>query len=83
MPSDARILIVDNHEDTLYALESALAPFGYRTLAQCSTLQGGSAGHPAPGGPKGRSGWLVSPCRTRELSDLPPDGREVRPAEAT
>ncbi|MFJ5259018.1 two-component system response regulator [Streptomyces sp. NPDC088387] len=29
MPSDARILIVDDHEDTLYALESALAPLGY------------------------------------------------------
>jgi CheY-like chemotaxis protein len=26
---DARILIVDDHEDTLYALESALAPLGY------------------------------------------------------
>jgi hypothetical protein len=25
MPSDAKILIVDDHEDTLYALESALA----------------------------------------------------------
>ncbi|MGW9026488.1 response regulator [Streptomyces sp. NPDC055722] len=30
MPSDARILIVDDHVDTLYALESALAPLGYR-----------------------------------------------------
>jgi CheY-like chemotaxis protein len=30
MPSDAKILIVDDHEDTLYALESALAPLGYR-----------------------------------------------------
>ncbi|GAA4817283.1 response regulator [Streptomyces ziwulingensis] len=30
MPSDAGILIVDDHEDTLYALESALAPLGYR-----------------------------------------------------
>ncbi|MFE9601882.1 two-component system response regulator [Streptomyces hokutonensis] len=30
MPSDARILIVDDHEGTLYALESALAPLGYR-----------------------------------------------------
>ncbi|GAB2838898.1 hypothetical protein GCM10027074_01580 [Streptomyces deserti] len=29
MPSDARILIVDDHEDALYALESALAPLGY------------------------------------------------------
>jgi CheY-like chemotaxis protein len=29
MPSDATILIVDDHEDTLYALESALAPLGY------------------------------------------------------
>ncbi|MFH0520149.1 two-component system response regulator [Streptomyces sp. M41] len=30
MPSDAKILIVDDHEDTLYALESALTPLGYR-----------------------------------------------------
>ena len=30
MPSEARILIVDDHEDTLYALESALAPLGHR-----------------------------------------------------
>lgn len=30
MPSDAKILIVDDHKDTLYALESALAPLGYR-----------------------------------------------------
>jgi CheY-like chemotaxis protein len=30
MPSDAKILIVDDHEDTLYALESALAPLGYQ-----------------------------------------------------
>ncbi|MEU0390942.1 response regulator [Streptomyces chartreusis] len=30
MPSDTRILIVDDHEDTLYALESALAPLGYQ-----------------------------------------------------
>ncbi|MER5751046.1 response regulator [Streptomyces sp. NPDC002088] len=30
MPSDATILIVDDHEDTLYALENALAPLGYR-----------------------------------------------------
>ncbi|MBC9724617.1 two-component system response regulator [Streptomyces sp. TRM68367] len=29
MPPDARILIVDDHRDTLYALESALAPLGY------------------------------------------------------
>jgi CheY-like chemotaxis protein len=28
MPPDARILIVDDHEDSLYALESALAPLG-------------------------------------------------------
>ena len=26
---DAKILIVDDHEDTLYALDSALAPLGY------------------------------------------------------
>ncbi|MDH6626995.1 CheY-like chemotaxis protein [Streptomyces sp. LBL] len=36
MPSDARILIVDDHEDTLYALESALAPLGYRTARATS-----------------------------------------------
>ncbi|MGW0632683.1 response regulator [Streptomyces sp. NPDC002758] len=30
MPSDARILIVDDHQDALYALESALAPLGHR-----------------------------------------------------
>ncbi|MFJ5266892.1 two-component system response regulator [Streptomyces sp. NPDC088358] len=29
MPSDAKILIVDDHEDTLYALENALAPLGH------------------------------------------------------
>ncbi|MFE6283967.1 two-component system response regulator [Streptomyces sp. NPDC057877] len=29
MPPDARILIVDDHDDTLYALESALAPLGH------------------------------------------------------
>ncbi|MFE2264785.1 response regulator [Streptomyces griseosporeus] len=29
MPSDAEILIVDDHQGTLYALESALAPLGY------------------------------------------------------
>jgi CheY-like chemotaxis protein len=29
MQSDAKILVVDDHEDTLYALESALAPLGY------------------------------------------------------
>jgi CheY-like chemotaxis protein len=29
MQSDAKILIVDDHEDTLYALESALAPLGH------------------------------------------------------
>nr|WP_307628642.1 hypothetical protein [Streptomyces turgidiscabies] len=28
----------------------------YRTLAQCSTLQGGGVGHPEPSGPEGRSG---------------------------
>ncbi|MGW7610630.1 response regulator [Streptomyces sp. NPDC054766] len=32
MPSDAKILIVDDHEDTLYALESVLAPLGYRVV---------------------------------------------------
>ncbi|MEU7325008.1 response regulator [Streptomyces griseoviridis] len=36
MPSDAAILIVDDHDDTLYALESALAPLGYRLLRATS-----------------------------------------------
>ncbi|WP_369168612.1 two-component system response regulator [Streptomyces sp. R28] len=36
MPSDAKILIVDDHEDTLYALESALAPLGYRLASATS-----------------------------------------------
>ncbi|WP_327427962.1 response regulator [Streptomyces sp. NBC_01236] len=36
MPSDARILIVDDHEDTLYALESALAPLGYQVARATS-----------------------------------------------
>ncbi|KAB1987290.1 beta-lactamase family protein [Streptomyces triticiradicis] len=56
---------------------------GCRIFAQCSTLQGGGEGHPAHGGPEGRSGMAGSPCRTTELPGLPPDGREVRPAEAT
>ncbi|MFG2948576.1 response regulator [Streptomyces adustus] len=30
MPSDDAILIVDDHEDTLYALENTLAPLGHR-----------------------------------------------------
>ncbi|MFI1694562.1 two-component system response regulator [Streptomyces bobili] len=30
MPPDARILIVDDHQDTLYALENVLAPLGHR-----------------------------------------------------
>ncbi|MEU5362904.1 response regulator [Streptomyces sp. NPDC005925] len=30
MPSDTGILIVDDREDTLFALENALAPLGYR-----------------------------------------------------
>ncbi|CCK30825.1 two-component system response regulator [Streptomyces davaonensis JCM 4913] len=30
MPSQAKILIVDDHKDTLYALESALAPLGHQ-----------------------------------------------------
>ncbi|MGW7257876.1 response regulator [Streptomyces sp. NPDC054834] len=30
MLSDAKILIVDDHKDTLYALENVLAPLGYR-----------------------------------------------------
>jgi CheY-like chemotaxis protein len=32
MPSDAKILIVDDHEDTLYALENVLAPLGHRVV---------------------------------------------------
>jgi hypothetical protein len=31
-------------------------PERYRTLAQCSTLQGGGEGHPVHGGPEDRSG---------------------------
>ncbi|MET9843999.1 hypothetical protein [Streptomyces ossamyceticus] len=54
----------------------------YRTLARCSTLQGGGVGHPAPGGPEGRGFMAGSPCPTTWLSDLSPDGRDVRPAEA-
>jgi hypothetical protein len=34
----------------------------YRTLAQCSTLQGGGVGHPRPGGPEGRRTMASSPC---------------------
>ncbi|MEU6002766.1 response regulator [Streptomyces sp. NPDC047197] len=29
MPTHSKILVVDDHEDTLFALESALAPLGY------------------------------------------------------
>ncbi|MEU9213280.1 response regulator [Streptomyces sp. NPDC048415] len=36
MPSDAKILIVDDHEDTLYALENALAPLGHRVARATS-----------------------------------------------
>jgi CheY-like chemotaxis protein len=36
MPSDAKILIVDDHEDTLYALESALNPLGYQVARATS-----------------------------------------------
>ncbi|MER5405164.1 response regulator [Streptomyces sp. NPDC002769] len=36
MPSDARILIVDDHEDTLYALENALAPLGHPVTSATS-----------------------------------------------
>ncbi|MGD1218028.1 MULTISPECIES: response regulator [Streptomyces] len=36
MPSDAKILIVDDHKDTLYALESALAPLGYEVARATS-----------------------------------------------
>ncbi|WP_432054037.1 response regulator [Streptomyces sp. bgisy022] len=38
MPRDARILIVDGHDDTLYALESALAPLG-RPLGRATTSE--------------------------------------------
>ncbi|MGA4843507.1 response regulator [Streptomyces sp. G45] len=31
MPSNSKILVVDDHEDYLFALESALAPLGYET----------------------------------------------------
>ncbi|WP_217710464.1 two-component system response regulator [Streptomyces sp. NA04227] len=33
MPTQASILIVDDHEDTRYALECALAPLGYRVVS--------------------------------------------------
>ncbi|MGH4033627.1 response regulator [Actinomycetota bacterium Odt1-20B] len=36
MPDDAKILIVDDHRDTLFALASALDPLGYE-LAQATT----------------------------------------------
>ncbi|GAA3035025.1 response regulator [Streptomyces glomeratus] len=36
MPSDASILIVDDHQDMLYALESALAPLGHRLIRATS-----------------------------------------------
>ncbi|MFG2650842.1 two-component system response regulator [Streptomyces sp. NPDC048436] len=29
MPSDLKVLVVDDHRDTLFALEAALAPLGY------------------------------------------------------
>ncbi|MEI5100816.1 response regulator [Streptomyces sp. PmtG] len=35
MPSNSKILVVDDHEDYLFALESALAPLGYETT--CAT----------------------------------------------
>ncbi|MGH4035660.1 response regulator [Actinomycetota bacterium Odt1-20B] len=35
MPEDPRILVVDDHEDTLFALESALAPLGHELA--CAT----------------------------------------------
>ncbi|WP_438827884.1 response regulator [Streptomyces tropicalis] len=36
MPSDTGILIVDDHQHTLYALESALAPLGHRITVATS-----------------------------------------------
>lgn len=39
MPSDAEILIVDDHQHTLYALEHALAPLGLRTGRATSSDQ--------------------------------------------
>ncbi|MCI3934887.1 response regulator [Streptomyces sp. AN091965] len=35
MPSHSKVLVVDDHEDYLFALESALAPLGYETT--CAT----------------------------------------------
>ncbi|MEU9241324.1 hypothetical protein [Streptomyces sp. NPDC048385] len=54
----------------------------YRTLAQCSTLQGGGEGHPALSGPEAAATGLGSPHPMTESSDLPPDGRKVTPVEA-
>ncbi|WP_327433981.1 hypothetical protein [Streptomyces sp. NBC_01236] len=71
-------LITWTHE---VAPSAPVGMYGYRTLAQCSTLQGGGVGHPRPGGPEGRRTMALSPCPTTQLSDLPPDGREVRPVE--
>lgn len=56
MPSDAGILIVDDHRDTRYALESALAPWAT-----------GCAVSPAVTRPSRRccaagSGWSCSMC---------------------
>ena len=70
----------------LHHAQTALKRFlllfgGYRTLTQRSTLQGGGVGHPRPGGSEGRRAMALSPCPTTQLSDLPPDGREVRPVE--
>ncbi|MGP3736639.1 rhamnogalacturonan acetylesterase [Streptomyces sp. GDS52] len=48
---DDLLLIQFAHND-----EKATDPSRYRTLAQCSTLQGGGVGHPARSGPKGRGG---------------------------
>ncbi|MDX3244239.1 hypothetical protein PV408_21075 [Streptomyces sp. ME18-1-4] len=45
------------HLPTMVGLAAlwALYEVGYRTLAQCSTLQGGGVGHSHPSGPEGRS----------------------------
>ncbi|GAA3781330.1 response regulator [Streptomyces chiangmaiensis] len=64
MPSDARILIVDDHEDTLYALESALAPLGYRLA--CAT----SGDEALKEVLRGRVGLLLLDVRMPKVSGL-------------
>ncbi|MDI3408791.1 FAD-dependent oxidoreductase [Streptomyces cavernicola] len=55
---------------------------GWRTLAQRPTLQEEIQGVLPRTARQVATQWLESACRTTELFGLPPDGREVRPAEA-